>query len=338
QPGERAGLLERRAQACYVTDDNSEAIESVTAALVEYRSIGDTLREGDALRLRSEVLWCPGRVAESMQAAEDAVAVLEELPPGRELGLAYANLSSVCLSAPRPVDALRWGTRALEIGHGLDDDELVVYALTDVGSASLGDRRVGVAKLEEALELARSAGLDYHLARTYTHIVGYGAAVRDRELTDRHLEPGLEHCSERGLELHRLYLLAHKSRAELDRGRWTEAAETASAVLRVPRASTSPRIFTLVVLGLVRARRGDPGVWELLDEARELADPTRELMRMAPVAAARAEAAWLENDGVRVQESTQATLELAHERDDRGAAGELLLWRRRADVRDNVST
>jgi DNA-binding CsgD family transcriptional regulator/tetratricopeptide (TPR) repeat protein len=335
---ERAALLERRAQACYVTDDNSEAIESVTAALAEYRSLGDALREGDALRLRSEVLWCPGRVAESIQAAEDAVSVLEALEPGRELGMAYANLASVCLPASRPQEALRWGSRALEIGRELGDDELVAHALTDVGSAQLGDKGAGVAKLEESLELARSAGLDYFLARTYTHIVGYAASARDRALIDRHLGPGLEHCSERGLELHRLYLLAHKSRTELDRGFWTEAAETASAVLRVPRASTSPRIFTLVVLGLVRARRGDPGVWELLDEARELADPTGELMRMSPVAAARAEAAWLENDAAQVEDSTQRTLELALERGDRGTAGDLLLWRRRAGIDDDTST
>jgi DNA-binding NarL/FixJ family response regulator len=78
-------------------------------------------------------------------------------------------------------------------------------------------------------------------------------------------------------------------------------------------------------------------VWELLDEARELADPTGEMLRMAPVAAARAEAAWLESDGARVEESTQRTLDLALERGDRGTAGELLLWRRRAGLRVDVS-
>ena len=54
-----------------------------------------------------------------------------------------------------------------------------------------------------------------------------------------------------------------------------------------------PRIAALVVLGLLRARRGDPEVWEPLDEALALAAPTGELQRIGPVAAARAEAAWL---------------------------------------------
>ena len=65
-------------------------------------------------------------------------------------------------------------------------------------------------------------------------------------------------------------------------------------VLRIPRTSIMPRITALTVLGLVRARRGDPGHRVLLDEAWDLAQPTGEIDRFGLVAAARAEAAWLE--------------------------------------------
>jgi DNA-binding CsgD family transcriptional regulator len=54
------------------------------------------------------------------------------------------------------------------------------------------------------------------------------------------------------------------------------------------------RIHALVALALVRARRGDPGAWVLLDEASASALPRQELQWIGPVAAARAEAAWLE--------------------------------------------
>src|SRR5712691_9181231 len=56
------------------------------------------------------------------------------------------------------------------------------------------------------------------------------------------------------------------SRLELDQGLWSEAADSASSVLRIPRTSTTPRIVSLVVLGLPRARRGDPEAWLPLDE------------------------------------------------------------------------
>src|SRR6185436_14841125 len=87
---------------------------------------------------------------------------------------------------------------------------------------------------------------------------------------------------------------AYQARLLLVEGRWDEAADVATAVLRVPRASIAPRIYALSVLGLVRARRGDPRARELIEEAWALAEPTGEPMRIQPAAAARAELAWLE--------------------------------------------
>src|SRR5204863_3521252 len=98
---------------------------------------------------------------------------------------------------------------------------------------------------------------------------------------------------------------------ELDQGRWSQAADSAESVLRIPRTSTTPRIASLVVLGLVRARRGEPGQWEALDEAWALAEPTGELPRLGHVAAARTEAAWLEGDRDRAGEASEGALRLA---------------------------
>jgi DNA-binding CsgD family transcriptional regulator len=87
-----------------------------------------------------------------------------------------------------------------------------------------------------------------------------------------------------------------------------------------------------VVLGLVRARRGDPGQWAPLDEAWALAEPTRELPRLRTAAVARAEAAWLEGDREAVAEATDAVMPLALERNSGPLAGELADWRRRAGL------
>jgi DNA-binding CsgD family transcriptional regulator len=77
-------------------------------------------------------------------------------------------------------------------------------------------------------------------------------------------------------------------------GRWNESAEAAHAVLADRRSSGIARITALNALGRLRARRGDPAVWEALNEARELAGSTGTLQRMAPMQAARAEAAWMD--------------------------------------------
>src|SRR6185295_20153175 len=111
----------------------------------------------------------------------------------------------------------------------------------------------------------------------------------------------------------RLYLLAFRARLQLDQGLWSEAVDSAAAVLQIPRSSTRPRIESLVVVARVRARRGDPGVWPLLDEAWALAEPTNELPRLGPVAVARAEAAWLQSDRGAVDQATEEPLALACE-------------------------
>ena len=149
-------------------------------------------------------------------------------------------------------------------------------------------------ELAEIFERAHSAGLEEHAGRTFVTRVWWSPRGRSYSEADLALEAGLEYCNRYGLDLWRLYLLAYRARSCLDRGHWSEAVETASLVLGDQRSSPMPRIVALSVLGLVRARRGDPGVWPVLDEAWHMAEPTRELQRMEPVAAARAEAAWLE--------------------------------------------
>ena len=90
------------------------------------------------------------------------------------------------------------------------------------------------------------------------------------------------------------------------------------------------RITILTTLALVRLRRGDPGVDELLDEALALALPTRELNRIGRVAAARAERAWYAG---RLEDvAREAALGLEHVRGHTAPwiKGELLYWQSRA--------
>jgi DNA-binding CsgD family transcriptional regulator len=332
---EQAELLERRSRECYVTDQSLEGIEAAQAALELYRDVGDRRREGDSLRWLSEILWCPGRVAESEQAGRRAVALLERLEPGRELAVAYCNLSEFCGNGARLDEARAWGERGLELARHLDEAEIVLRAQTDIGAVSSRpeDRQM----LERVIELADEAGLAERAGSALVHLAGEAFETRSHARAERYLNAGLDYCNDHGLELHRLYLLAFRARSLLDQGRWTTAAETASLVHQVPRTSTSPRIHALVVLGLVRARRGDPGHWAALDEALTLAEPSGELYRIAPVAAARAEAAWLAGKVEAVAGETDAALDLALTREARWVVGELLSWRRRAGLLDRES-
>jgi DNA-binding CsgD family transcriptional regulator len=330
---ERAELLEDRSHECYVTDQYGDGIAALEQALEIRRALGDTLNEGDALRRLSEFLWCPGRTAESERSARAAVAMLEALPPSRQLAWAYANLAFTCLNTTLLQEATVWGRRALDLADRLGETEIALAALAAVASAS---RDYG--QLEESLERARRAGLSELVASIFLLLALVAVETRDYPAALRHQEAGIAYCSERGLELFRLYLLAYRARLELDTGRWSDATDTAASVLRIPRTSTTPRIVALVVLALVRARRGDPDVWPLLDEAWDLAEPTGELPRLGPVAAARAEAAWLEGDRDAVGQATEGPLALARERGHPWFLGDLAAWRRRAGLEAELAT
>ena len=86
------------------------------------------------------------------------------------------------------------------------------------------------------------------------------------------------------------------------------------------------------MLGLVRVRRGEPDAISPLDDAFALAEPTGELLRIAPAAAARAEAAWLAGDHERIDEATDVAFELAVRYRADWPLGELAYWRWRAGL------
>jgi DNA-binding CsgD family transcriptional regulator len=119
---------------------------------------------------------------------------------------------------------------------------------------------------------------------------------------------------------------------QLHQGRWDDAGAAAEDVLADGRAAAVARITALIALGRLRARRGEPGVWELLDEARTLALGTSSLQRLAPMHAARAEAAWLEGRAADAALEARAGLPLALAKRVPAFAAELLAWCRRSSA------
>ena len=152
------------------------------------------------------------------------------------------------------------------------------------------------------------------------------------------LEDGIAYTSERNLDFFRLFLLAHRARLELDSGRWTEAADGAAFLLQHPQLASITRLNALVILALVRARRGDPGVWGPLEEAQRLATDTDELQRLYPVAAATAEALWLSGRVQEIDVATSDAFALARRKDVSYYGARLAYWRWRGGAHAGSAT
>lgn len=328
-------LLDRRSYECYVTDQFEEAIEAAERAVDCHRQSGDRRKQGSSLCSLTRLLPCAGRNGQAEAPGREAVALLETLPPGRELAMAYSHLSQLSMNAEEREETVAWASRAIELAERLDEPEPLCHALINIGAIEfLAEAPEGREKLERGLELAREAGFEEHVGRAFCALVWAAARNRSYAQAFSYLEAGIEYCSEREFDIWRLYLFAQRARLNLDTGRWAEAFDSAELVLRDARTRQPSRILALVVLGLVRARRGEPEPWGPLDEGLALAMPTAELQHIGPVVAARAEAASLEGKSDKVVDATEVALDLALRRRAPWLIGELSLWRRRAGLRE----
>ncbi len=233
-------------------------------------------------------------IAESERARRDAVDVLAGLEPGPELALAYATLADL-VAWEDAETAVAWAMRANALAERLDESAIVLGARVtiDVVGYMNGALESG-RRLERTLALADQAGLERQAGRIWVNLAWIALRQRTYADVDRYVEAGIAYCAEHDLEIHQRYLHSSRARAALDRARWSEATDVATLVLHDPGPSIIPTLCSLVVLGLVRARRGDPQPSEPLDRAAALAERHGRLYTLAPVAVAGAEAAWLE--------------------------------------------
>jgi DNA-binding CsgD family transcriptional regulator len=339
EPVRRAALLERVSYEYYLINCIADATAARRAALAAHIATGDRTRQGDAHRWLSRLAWYAGDNATAEDEARLAIDLLEPLSPGPELAMAYSNMAQLRMLASDRHGATHWGERAIALAERLDETEILVHALNNVGSAEMvRGLEEGPAKLERSLHLALEAGLEEHVARAFTNLASIAVDARDHARADAYLADGIAYCAERDLDSWHSYMTGYRARAEFDRGDYDAATATATAVLD-NRAVTAPaRITPLAVLSRIRARRGEPDPWSPLDEVRELASRTGELQRLAAAAIARSEALWLAGESDRIEAETAEALALAlvHQH-DAWVVGELCVWRRRAGIVDDVS-
>ncbi|MFY9555339.1 MAG: response regulator transcription factor [Blastocatellia bacterium] len=330
-PDERAALFECRSYECYLTDQMEEALEARREALEIWKQLDEKRRQGDNLRWMSRITWFLGRKLEAERYSIEAVTILENLAPGPELAMAYSNRAQLHMLADENQQAVLWGSRAIELAEKLGATETLAHALNNVGAAELfAHNEQGRIKLEESLRLSLASNLQEHAARAFTNIAVAAVRGRNYELAMRYLENGVAYTTEHDLDSWKLYMMTWRARAHFEQGDWDSAANDADLVLSHYRVSAITKISALAVLGHVRVRRGDPDAAGLLSEARELAIQTEELQRIAPVASARAEFAWLKADLEQVRGEARFVLEMARGHDDPWLQGEFAFWMWRA--------
>lgn len=324
---QRGALLDDLSYECFLTGQLDEALQTCMEALAIWRTPGYTEQLGRALRLLSRISWTLGHNEDAERYAEEAVVLLETLPPSRELAMAYGNMSQLRMQVSDDENALRWGERAIELAERLHENEIVCYALISIASAEvcLGDEK-GQTRMAHGLQLALENGYEEQVARAYANLAEISTMQRAYAEATDYLQKGLVYCAEHDLDSMRDSMRAIQARMLLDQGDWTGAEEAVTSLLSLPPARASDPIPALLVLGLVRARRGDPGVEAALDESRDLAAITGEMQYISPVAAARAEWRWLQGNCEKCCEEAAVGFSLALVVNRPWYWGEVAIW------------
>ncbi|MFW6074507.1 MAG: ATP-binding protein [Chloroflexota bacterium] len=324
---ERAMLLEEYLQESYFVGDMSNGIGAAEEAIEAQREAGNLPKVGENLTWLAVMLVTAGRNAEAERASQQSLILLESLPPGPELAMATGVQAHLRMLNRDNAEAISLGRKAIELGERFDDIRTVVRGHNTVGAAMIvsGDDD-GRAFLERSVELARDYGLDNEVAAAYNNLGSGTGEMYQFDLADRYLAAGIAFATERDLDGHVDYMVAWKALSAMSQGRWLEATELAARVLRRPHGSAVARIMALIALGRVRSRRGDPEVWDTLDEALELAEQTATLQRVAPIREARAEAYWFLGQHDDVVAEARAAYDLALDHRHPWHVGELAYW------------
>ncbi len=325
---QRASLLDEYASECQLSGLVNEAIQARQDAGKLWRNADDMEREAMSLSRLAHALVTAGRNADGEEAMCEALALVgtkSETAAALEVRRWAGHLRML----DRDVDeAIEAGNIAMAIAEKRGDRESVVHCLNTVGSSMIIAGRVeeGRERLEKSRMLAERMHADSWIASAFVNLGSACGEVYRFDLADSYLRRGIEFCSERDIDFSRLYQLSWQALVWMYRGRWTEASGIAHVVLADRRSPVIARITALIALGRVRARRGDPAVWDALNEARELAGNTGTLQRVALMQAARAEAAWFDGRAANAASEASVGVELAVRKRHPWFASELLFW------------
>lgn len=328
--GQRVVWLEGHAFESYLCGQLEASIGSWSEAIGLRHQSGDRLREGDDLRFLSHLLFPIGDNQATRKAGLDAVEVLQELGPSRELAWAYVNMALLASFDLDADTATMYADRALRLGRQFDEPVVVIRAQTYAALAQVLCRGQRWEDLEDAWRAAMAEPeMVEHAGYAGVAICWAAAMHRDQQRADRYIAETEAYCTEHDLAGFLMMARGAAAFSLLNRGDWSGAIAGAGDVLGRPGLSPMHRIMPLVTLGLARARRDDGGVWPLLDEALQCGEPS-DLLRLGIVWSARAEAKWLAGDNAAAISEAEQGLKAATLDSDPWIVGALLRWVRLA--------
>jgi DNA-binding CsgD family transcriptional regulator len=323
--------LERHAEQAYLMGSADVAMVSMAEAAELRRRAKQPLRLGWDLTRLTRFAWMCSRRADAERFVEEAIAVLQTAPAGPELAWAYSHQSQLDMLASRMGSAISWGERALTLARQLGEEEIVIHALANIGSARADD---GAAKpcdeIVQSLELAIAGKYHDHVERASCNLTCAYYWRRDYARALEYIERGVAYAAALDLMHWEGYLRGWRALVWLDQGDWSRAEEEAQEICSRSFATEMYRFPALVALARLRLRRGDQDAETPLEAARRLAATVAEPQRIVYIAMLDAESAWQSDEEGEATERAKVqlreTLAIGEQRESLWVVEDVALW------------
>jgi len=326
-PEEQLDLLDGRVHECYLTAQIEEGIKACEMIRVILNEHHDPLREGENYRRLSRLLWYCGKDKECEEYLIKAISILEKHSSNTQLGMAYSNLSQIYMLREKTSEAIKWGEKALEISKNSKDIEVESHAFNNIGTSKMfASDDSGEMFLKNSLKLSIENDLNEHACRAYVNWGTVNMYRRNLTEADTLFTSAIDYSNEKDISLADLCVTGEVGQIKLHMGRWDEALDISITIYERNNVPVMDKILPLCIIGLIKARKNDPGAFKYLNESNELMKETGELMKIVKVKASRAEAFWLKNELKDNIEEFIEAYDIIKVSDNPWAVGELAFW------------
>jgi tetratricopeptide (TPR) repeat protein len=237
---ERPELLVRWADAAFQAGRLREAAEALEKALAQLRARGEMAAAAKALQLRSRVSVRLGE-GQLVGFAAEAVALLEQMPPGPAHIAAYAQLANAHSLAGAYAEAIAAADRAVILSEELGLPEPArALGYRGFARALLGDAD-GPAEMERALAVFRERGEGRETAVLMSNLALVRYPLRGPARSLAEFEEAIAFCEKRGLGESAAGIAENCPGLLAELGRTAEALERARRLVAVVEASGATR-------------------------------------------------------------------------------------------------
>ena len=326
-----ASLYERWAtEAALASRTDDEVIEARRHAITLWRALNRPDKIGENLRLLSRLYWYRGEAFEADRASEQAITVLESIPPSAQRAMAYSLRSQLCMLNDQMDQAVAWGKQALALEEQFVDVKVRIHALNNIGTALVfRNDNAGLEMLQASLKLAMENDEHEEAARAYINISEYALEFRQFELAEKMINEGIVYDSEHDIDAYHHYTEGRLAQLRLEQGRLQDACTISQSIVDNTRLTLLTRLPALLVLARAHMRLSTEEAGKYMQTALQDALATDELQHIVPARLTMIEAAWLNGNYSEGQIHLDTLLKLDDKDRHPWNIGELNIWQQR---------